>query len=755
MRVRLVVHGAIQGVGFRPFVRRAALARGLTGWVQSARDSVHIEVQGDDDAVRSFTHALDHEVPPPSVIGAVERTAVEERDETSFRIVERRPGAPAALILPPDLATCPACLDEVSVEGNRRHRYPFTSCASCGPRWSICTGLPYDRRNTSMRTFVMCSDCVREYDDVDDRRHHAQPIACPNCGPALSFMAPDGRILANGDEAIAAALARIGEGGIVALRGIGGFQLLCDATDAEAVARLRVRKRRPDKPFAVMFRGREQLSASAEVSDAEWRVLVSAEAPIALVARRPGSPLAANVAQRSPRIGAIVPYTPLHALLLDGARAPLVCTSGNLSAEPISTSTEQAIDDLAGVADGLLTHDRQVVRPLDDSLVRVGPRRTSVLRRARGYAPRSVGAIDPAATVLALGAHQESTVTLGHRGVLVPSQHLGDLDSSRARELLESTARDLCALFDARPALLACDLHPDYASTILAERLAESWRVPVVRVEHHHAHVAAVLAEHGLRTDEEVLGLAWDGAGLGSDGTISGGEALACRGAEQRRVATLTPFPLLGGDEASRDPRRSALGLLFELAPEEIPGRTERWFGAELASCLHILERGLAPMCSSVGRLFDAVAALLDLAERITFEGEAAMELERLATTVAPDGAYPLPLVAEGALLVGDTRALVRAVLDDVRRGVERARVARRFHEALIALGVAIAERAGIGHVALGGGCFQNWLLADGLEAALDRAGFTVHAPAAIPANDGAISVGQAWLAAQHVAARG
>ncbi len=750
MRVRLVIRGTVQGVGFRPFVHRAARARGLTGWVRNSRDGVQIEIQGHDDAVRSFTHALEHELPAPAVIRTVEQTSLPLREETSFRILESDEGGAAAPVVPPDLATCSACRDEVTSTHARRHRYPFTNCASCGPRYSICTALPYDRRETSMRSFTMCADCAREYDDVEDRRHHAQPIACPRCGPELSFLAPDGRPLARGEDALGAAIRLLASGAIVALRGIGGFQLLCDATDARAVALLRVRKHRPDKPFAVMFRDLDQLAASAHVSDEERQVLVSPAAPIVLVIRRPRSPLAENVAPSTPWVGAMVSYTPLHALLLAGCSMPLICTSGNLSEEPICTSTEEAVSRLSTIADGILTHDRPIVRPMDDSLVRVSARRTVVMRRARGYAPLAVGTIPSSVTVLALGGHQKSTITLGHAGVLVPSQHLGDLDTLRARELLEATVRDLCAFFDARPRLLACDLHPDYASTVLAERLRDEWGVGLVRVQHHHAHVAAGMAEHTLDGAQDVLGLAWDGAGLGADGTIWGGEALVCREATYRRIATLAPFPLLGGDRAAREPRRSALGLLFELAPDQLPRCASAWFGAELERSVRVLERRLAPMCSSVGRLFDAVAALIGVTGRTTFEAQAAIELERLAAEAAPDGAYPLPLVeSDEALLVGDTRALAVAILEDLRAGVDRARIARRFHEALVELGVAVAERAGVPRVVLSGGCFQNRLLADGLGSRLERAGFAVHLPAAVPPNDGGLSVGQAWLAAR------
>ncbi|HVJ94315.1 MAG TPA: carbamoyltransferase HypF [Labilithrix sp.] len=751
MRVRLVVRGTVQGVGFRPFVHRTARSRGLTGWVRNTRDAVHVEVQGNDDEVRSFMRALDHDLPAPAIVRTVERTQLEDREETSFQILESEEGGVAAPVVPPDLATCPACFAESTSVHARRHRYPFTNCASCGPRYSLCTALPYDRQKTSMRSFAMCSDCAREYEDIDDRRHHAQPIACPTCGPALSFLTPDGRSLAHGDEALGVALRLLDGGSILALRGIGGFQLLCKATDARVVSLLRVRKQRPDKPFAVMFRDFDQLATSASVSDEERTVLASPEAPIVLVVRRPASPLAENVAPRTPWLGAFVPYTPLHALLLAGAASPLVCTSGNLSEEPICTTTEEAVATLSEIADGILTHDRPIVRPMDDSVVRVSAKRTVVMRRARGYAPRAVGAIDPRVTVLALGGHQKSTITLGHGGVLVPSQHLGDMDTVRARDLLEATVQDLCALFDVTPRIIACDMHPEYASSVLAERLEVEWSVPLVRVQHHHAHVAAGMAEHSIDPEQEVLGLAWDGAGFGEDGTIWGGEALLCRGVAYRRFATLTSFPLLGGDRAAREPRRPALGLLFEVAFDHVPRHAEEWFGEDLDTCIRILERRLAPMCSSVGRLFDALAALLGISQRTTFEAQAAIELEHLASAAKPDGAYPLPLVERGAeLLLGDTRPFVHAILEDLYAGVDRSRIARRFHEALIDFGASIAERAAIRDVVLSGGAFQNRVLVEGLEVRLERAGFTVHVPATVPANDGGLSIGQAWLAAMH-----
>jgi hydrogenase maturation protein HypF len=754
VRVGFVVRGTVQGVGFRPFVRRTATAHRLSGWVKNGRSGVRIEVQGDERSVAAFAWALAHELPEPAAIAALERELLTDRDddpdgEGPFRILPSEETEPPAPVLPPDLATCARCWDDVRTHTDRRFGYPFTNCTSCGPRYSIVRALPYDRARTTMRSFQMCADCTREYEALDDRRHHAQPIACPRCGPTLEWLDRAGRVLARRGDALHEASAAIARGAIVALRGIGGYQLLCDATRGDVVARLRERKLRPTKPFAVMFADLGQLLESARVSPEERAILASPCAPIVLVPRHGGGPVAEEVAPRSPDLGAMLPNTPLHGLLLASVGLPLVCTSGNRSEEPIAIDTSEALARLHDIADGYLSHDRLIERPLDDSVVRATPKRTLVVRRARGFVPKSVGHIDERASVLAMGAHLKSTVTLGHRGVLVPSQHLGDLDSPLARDLLRATAEDIVEFFGARPALVACDLHPDYASTGIAGELAKRWGAPLLRVQHHHAHIAACMAERGL--DRPVLGLAWDGTGLGTDGTIWGGEALVCRGARFDRFAHLRPFPLSGGDRAARDPRRCAIGLIAEADPSSLESWATRWFGRDANLHVAALERRLhAAPCSSVGRLFDAVAALVGLERPATFEGESAMALERLARAAPPDGAYPLPLArSPNGPLVADTRPLVLAISDDARRSVDADRVARRFHSALVQLGVAIAEHAGIPDVVLSGGCFQNALLLEGLEARLLEAGFVVHVPTEVPVNDGGISVGQAWIAAQ------
>jgi hydrogenase maturation protein HypF len=750
VRVSIVVRGVVQGVGFRPFVHRTALSRELSGTVRNGRGAVHIEVQGDPGAVRAFVRAVEHDAPRPAKVASLDVVEIAERPEQAFTILGSDTAEPVAPALPPDLATCGDCLREVETPGERRYRYPFTNCTACGPRYSIALSLPYDRARTSMRDFVLCSGCEREYRVLDDRRYHAQPIACPTCGPALVLLSPSGAPLSRAEAALEGAVSALRQGRVLALRGIGGFQLVCDATRADAVARLRANKRRPHKPFAVMFPSLADIEREASLSAFERDLLLSPEAPIVLLERLPSSRLAPEVSSDSPYLGALLPYSPLHALLLSDSGAPLVCTSGNLSSEPICTSTEEALERLSAVADAILTHDRPIVRPLDDSVVAATSGRAVTLRRARGYAPLAVGQIDERATVLGLGAHAKSTITLGCRGALIPSQHLGDLDTFEARALLRRTATELCHFFDAKPRYLACDLHPDYASTRLAEELAVELGAPLLRVQHHHAHVAACMAEH--RLEGRVLGLSWDGSGLGADGTIWGGEALVCDGTAYSRFAHLAPFPLPGGDRAAREPRRAALGALFAHVPDQCEPRMSSRFAGELERYLAALSRSLhAPLCSSVGRLFDAVAALLGV-ETVSYEGQAAMHVEQLARQVEALPPYSLKLErAPSGARVATLDTVLRELLEELDSGVERGRVARRFHDTLIAFGCLAAEQAAIEQVVLAGGCFQNRVLLQGLTVALERRGFRVYTPSALPPNDGGISVGQAFLAARSL----
>ncbi|PTL82467.1 carbamoyltransferase HypF [Vitiosangium sp. GDMCC 1.1324] len=750
VRRAITVHGVVQGVGFRPFVHAAATARGLAGWVRNRADGVRIEVEGPAPAVEDFVKALACEAPPAACLTRVNVSEVPPRHEHAFLILDSDPDAPPQPTVPADLATCPECLEEVAAFGERRFRYPFTNCTRCGPRWTLIESLPYDRPRTSMKRFVPCADCEAEYRDPGDRRFHAQPIACPTCGPRVSMLASDGSRLAEDDAALRGAAETLREGRVLALRGLGGFHLLVDATSPEAVALLRQRKRRPEKPFAVMFPSLQVLRSCCEVSPEEAAVLTSPAAPILLLRRRASGGAAVSVAETvapgNPWLGALLPYTPLHGLLLEAVGRPLVCTSGNLSDEPLCIDSEEALARLHGVADRFLIHDRPIVRPVDDSVARLTPEGLQVLRRARGYAPLPLP-LPGAPCLLGLGGQLKGTVALCVGEQVVVSQHLGDLGSLEGARLLERTVADLLRLLEARPVALACDLHPDYASSRLAERLSGEWGVPLMRVQHHHAHVAACVAEHGL--SGPVLGLAWDGAGLGTDGALWGGEALVVEGAGFRRVAHLRPFSLPGGERALREPRRAALGLLHEVDGAGALMHLREAFAAREGEVLvAMLDRGLqSPRTTSMGRLFDAVATLSGIRAQAGFEGQAAMALE-FAAGEGEEDPYPLPL-GDGVPAVADWEPLVRALLSDRTRGVPPPLMAARFHAALAVLAESIAVRVGLPRVVLSGGCFQNLRLLRNVQARLRTRGIEVLWPRQYPPNDGGLSLGQVAVAAR------
>lgn len=750
-RRAISVEGVVQGVGFRPFVYRLALRLGLSGRVQNRPDGVRIEAQGSAEALDAFVQALRSEAPAQAV---VERVAAEERPpvpgEQGFAIAASDADAKARPSIPADLALCAECAREIATPGERRHAYPFTNCTNCGPRYSIIEGLPYDRPRTSMKSFTLCADCEREYRDPLDRRFHAQPVACPRCGPELVLLDPSGAPLSRGPEALRSAARALLSGSIAALKGIGGFQLLCDATRGAAVRALRERKRREAKPFAVMFPSLESLAAHASVSREEAKALASPQAPIVLVRQIPGAPepLAGEVAPGNPRVGAMLPTSPLHRLLMDAVGRPLVCTSGNLSDEPMCTETSEALERLGRVADLFLAHDRAIVRPVDDSVGRVGGEGFELLRRARGFAPMPASLLEGGPCVLALGGQMKGTVALALGDRAIVSQHLGDLDSPEGAALLERTTEDLLRFFEAEPEVIACDLHPDYTSTRLAEALAARRSLPLERVQHHHAHAAAVMAEAGLRG--AALGFSWDGTGFGEDGAIWGGEALVVDGGSYRRAAHLRPFRLPGGDAAIRDPRRALLGLAYASAnPRLLEAARALFAPGERAALGSMLERGFnAPLTTSAGRLFDGVSALLGVRTAPGFEGQAAMELEFAAGEEGDGEAYEIPLEsAGGGPLVADWAPMLEALLDDRRRGASVALCAARFHGALAGLAAAIARRTGAARAVLGGGCFQNDRLARATRARLRAAGVEVHSPRLFPPNDGAIALGQLAVA--------
>ncbi len=797
----VVVEGIVQGVGFRPWVHGLAAAHRLSGHVRNDEAGVRIRVEGASEALEAFLHALAN--PPP--LARVERVRVRDsrpRGVSGFRILTSRGARQGTdpertARVPPDAATCRACLKELFDPTDRRYRYPFLNCTHCGPRLTIIRDVPYDRPRTTMASFRMCEACRREYEDPADRRFHAQPTACPQCGPRLELLHAEGGRLAKaarvaerrgpaaGSDPLLLAVDALEGGAIVAVKGLGGWHLACDATDGGAVARLRERKGREAKPLAIMARDLAAVRGSCRLHASEEALLRSPRAPIVLLEKRPQNPpvpLADEVSPGDPRLGVMLPYTPLHHLLLAETDRPLVMTSGNPSGEPIAYRDEDARRRLAGIADLFLTHDRPIHTRADDSVWRVVRGAPTPIRRSRGWAPESVALPVPAPVpLLATGGHLKNTFCLARADRAFPSQHLGDLETVEALEAFREGIESYTRLLDIRPAAVAHDLHPAYLSTAEARERASRDGLEAIPVQHHHAHVAGCLAEHGLAGP--AIGVAFDGTGYGTDGTVWGGEVLVADLVGFERVAHLAPVPLPGGEKAVRQPWRMAAAHLRAMEPSRAPGAAagagrgtpaERRLAAERRlratvgatrwdGVLQVLERpALSPPTSSAGRLFDAVAALLGLCLASRYEGEAAMAVERAADPEAA-GSYPVavsrPVDDTASPWIWDAAPILHGLLSDLRDGRTVGTVAGRFHNALIDAVVELCTR--IGHergletVALTGGCFQNALLADGAAAALERAGFRVLLHRRLPPNDGGLSYGQAAVAAARLAARG
>lgn len=755
-RLRVVVRGAVQGVGFRPFVYRLAGELDLPGWVLNDPQGVYLEVEGPPPALEAFLLRLQAGPPPPAFIQSLEYTQLDPVGYAGFEIrASRRDGPVRALVLP-DIATCPACLAEVLDPADRRHLYPFTNCTHCGPRFSIIEALPYDRPRTSMKGFALCPACRAEYENPLDRRFHAQPTACPECGPRLALWDAEGHPLAERHDALLGAVAALRRGDVVAVKGLGGFHLMVRADDDAAVRRLRERKRREAKPLALMAPSLKRAQELCHLDPLEERLLTAPEAPIVLLRRlAEGGGVAPAVAPGHPNLGVMLPCTPLHHLLLRELGDCVVATSGNRSEEPICIDEREAVTRLAGIADLYLVHDRPIVRHVDDSVARVVLGREQLLRRARGYAPLPITLKREMPTILATGAQLKNALALAVGRDVFVSQHIGDLENPEAVAALTAAAQDFRRLYDVTPEIVAVDAHPDYAST----RLGRALGLPVVAVQHHMAHVAACMAENEL--EPPLLGVAWDGTGDGEDGTIWGGEFLVPEGRAFTRVAHLRPFRLPGGEAAVREPRRSALGLLHAAYGAAAAGPAFAGlppygsFSAAARGVLwRMLERGInAPVTTSVGRLFDAVAALLDVRQVARYEGEAAIELEFAAARARPLGEpWPFTLrpVAAAGPLVLDWQPLLEALLAERAAGADVPALAGRFHATLAEMIVAVAERVGLKRVALGGGCFQNRVLLEETVRRLTARGFRAYWPQRVPPNDGGIALGQVAVAARR-----
>ena len=749
-RVHVEVQGVVQGVGFRPFIFDLASRSGLSGWVLNTSDGVTLEVQGNGPQVDAFVRDFVQEAPPLAFIVEVQvANVVPIPGEDGFEIRASRALAQRSALLPPDVCICDDCLRELLDPSDRRHRYPFINCTNCGPRYTIIHDVPYDRDKTSMASFAMCEACRREYEDPRDRRFHAQPNACFACGPRMWLADAAGRSLVSEDP-IRQAAAWLRNGKIMAVKGLGGFHLAVDATHAGAVKRLRERKQREAKPLAIMCRDLAEARRHAHIDDHALALLSSRHRPIVLVPKTEGSTLAANVAPDNADIGVMLPYTPLHVLLLGDGPATLVMTSGNLSEEPIAIGNEEAIERLGAIADVFLLHDREILVRNDDSVVGAVGARTTFFRRSRGYVPLPVMLRDDGACALGVGAELKSTVCLTRGRMAFSSQHVGDLSNEPAVDAFVDAVEHLQRVVGARPACVGVDLHPDYAST----RWAESLDVPRFAVQHHHAHIAACLAEH--QEPGPAIGIALDGVGLGTDGAVWGGEVLLADLVSFRRVGHLGYVRMPGGDQASRQPWRMAVSYLMDaygedwrrFCPEALrsidEGRREAVAG--------LVQRGVhAPLTSSTGRLFDGMAALCGLFLEARFEAQAAMGLEMAARRgVQDETVWPVDLGVHDMLCIPPAD-FVRCGMQDLAAGVSVPVVAMRFHRtlatALVEACVRVRERTGCDVVAAGGGSLQNrvlsWLLIEGLE----KRGFRVLVPERLPPGDGGIALGQAVVA--------
>jgi len=748
------VTGLVQGVGFRPFVHRLAGRHGLAGWVRNTAGSVEIDVEGSPGELRAFLAELHAEAPPLARIEAVESRshAVSGRSGFAIRASVSEPGA--TLPVSPDVATCPACLAEMTDPDNRRYRYPFITCTDCGPRFTVIEAMPYDRQRTSMRAFSQCPACLAEYGTPGNRRHHSETNSCPACGPRIWCTDGRGTPLTQGtDETLEAAASLLRLGGILAIRGLGGFHLACDATDETSVSWLRKRKHRDAKPLAVMVATTAAARQLVALTEPGAELLESAQRPIVVADRVASSPLAPSVAPGLGQVGVMLAYTPLHHLLLATVGRPLVMTSGNRSEEPIATSNSEALERLGGIADGFLFHDREIVARYDDSVIRPTPGGAVFLRRARGYAPLPLELPVPAPVpILAVGPHLKNTFAIADGARAWVSQHIGDLENLETLEHFRDAQARYGALFQVVPRAVVRDLHPGYLSTQEAERSALTMLPPV---QHHHAHIAAVLAEHGRRGP--AIGVAFDGTGYGTDGTIWGGEFLRADLEGFERLGHLRPAPLPGGDLAVRSPWRTALGYLslesrraplFARAFQAVPVTQFRIAQQQLERLLN------APMASSIGRLFDAAAAVLGVRIVSEFEGQAAMELESLAAErVAGELEFPIVDTADGWIL--DPLPLLASLGVGVRNRQPVADLAADFHASVARTTALAARRAcretGLSTVVLAGGVFQNARLLGSVARRLRGFGFEVLVPRQLSPNDGAVSYGQVAVAAARL----
>jgi len=744
VRYSLTVRGIVQGVGFRPFMFRLAKSLSIRGFVKNTSEGVYAEIEGDESDCDEFIDELKQHPPALALIEDIEVQTLQLRGDTDFVIMASSNGVRNALISP-DIGICDECRADIEDKNNRRYRYAFTNCTNCGPRFTIIRDIPYDRKNTTMAGFIQCPDCRREYEDPLNRRFHAQPNACPVCGPKLSFYV-DGKAI-DGDPY---ELLRkcINDGMIVAVKGIGGYHLACDAQNEDAVARLRKNKIRYDKPFAVMMRDISTVRRFCEMDVTEEDILTCARKPIVLLKKKEGCTIAKSVAPGSNRLGVMLPYTPLHCILMENFDV-LVMTSANISDRPMIYDDSEAMDRLFSIADAVLTHNRQIFRRMDDSVCMAVSDKVRMIRRARGYAPEPLRLNGNRSVILALGPQQKNTFCLAKGEDAFLSGHIGDLDDMDTVRAYESEIQSYLRIFEAKPDIIACDMHPDYVSTRYADRFRDV--LPVYEIQHHHAHFASVLAEHDI--GDNAIGLILDGTGYGKDGTLWGGEALWGNTGTSERIGHMLYAPLLGGEAAIREPWRMALAMVYVACGKDTALEYFEEYGDKTELLLRAYERNInSPPTSGAGRLFDAAAVLAGIRTHITYEGQAAVEFEQ-AIDDSADGSYSIDIAWESGMMIFDWRQLIRDIVRDAMSGCSTGEISARFHRAMVQLLVDAASLArrqyGSNIAALSGGVFQNVYILGNAVSNLEKNGFIVCSNEKVPANDGGISYGQAAAAAR------
>ncbi len=743
MRLRASISGVVQGVGFRPFIYRLAQELRLNGYVLNDASGVLIEAEGEEEKLNDLLVRIESEKPGNSRIFGLQFSFLEDAGFMEFEIRQSMANGTKGASILPDISVCEDCLNEVKDPRDRRFLYLFTNCTNCGPRFSIIKSLPYDRKNTSMKDFSMCPDCSTEYALPADRRFHAQPNACHVCGPWLSLYDNYGKLICQREDAFERAVNLIRRGHIVAVKGIGGYHLICDALNDESVKRLREKKNREERPLAVMFPDIESVRAETEINHLEERAINSVEKPIVIVKKREGTSIAEAVSPENGTVGAFLPYTPLHYIILKKLRQPVVATSGNMTDEPIAKDDKDAFERLSNIAEYTLSHNREIVRRCDDSVVRVISGKQVPIRRSRGFVPIPV--ILPVTLrnpVLALGPQMNNTITLGIDNKAFISQHIGDLDNPLAVEFFEDTVRDFLKFFDVKPKVVVSDMHPGYYSTRFGEK---HYSDRLIKVQHHFAHILSCMADNDIPGNTEVIGFAFDGTGYGTDGTIWGSEVLIISEEGYRRVCHLRPFRLPGGDKAVKEPCRTALSILFdtfgdEAAELDFSPLTDK----EKAFLINMIRNSInSPLTTGMGRLFDGISSIIGLKHKVSYHAQAAVLLEQAAMRSGETGSYPFR-IEEGII---DYREMIRNITDDLRDDMPGEIIARKFHNTVIDIIINISESirkdTGIVRVALSGGVFQNSILLENVNLKLKERGFIPLMHQIVPSNDGGISLGQ------------